>query len=85
MSNKVTPEMMLQLKRDRDVMYNELNQAKGKLELLEKQRTELIAEMTKLNVTPETIEQRLQELDAEIQALYEQATTLRDEIKQNIK
>lgn len=84
MSN-VTPEMMLSLKTDRDGLYNDLNQAKGKLELLEKQRSELIDAMTKLNVTPETIEQRIQEIDAEINALYEQAVTLRDEIKDSIK
>lgn len=81
MPEKITSEMVANLHRKREEIRGQINQAKGRLEMLEKQRDAYIEELKEYGVTPETAPAKIEELEKEIELLYSEASSIIESIK----
>lgn len=76
----VTAEMLAELQKGRQETQGRLDQAKGRMSVIEQQMAVQIEEMAKLGVTPETAPTRIDDLNQEIETLYTKATGILEEI-----
>ena len=76
----VTSEMIMELHKEKESLQNKINNAKGRLSVIEEQIKTTLAELNNLGVTPENAESTLFNLNKEIAELYVEAKSIVDDI-----
>ena len=76
----VTSEMIAELHKEKESIQNKINNAKGRLSVIEEQLKDTLRELNELGVTPEDAESTLLRLSKEIASLYSEAKVLVDDI-----
>ena len=76
----VTSEMIAELHKEKESIQNKINNAKGRLSVIEEQLKGALKELNDLGVTPEDAESALLRLSKEIASLYSEAKVLVDDI-----
>lgn len=78
---QITTDMIMELHKVNDALKSKVDQAKGKLTLIEEQISTQVDTLAKYGVTPDTAQARIDELNDKSQTIYMEVKKLQEEIK----
>ena len=84
MSN-ITAEMIMELRKTNETLKSQVDQAKGKVTVIQEQIADAVESLAKNGVTPDTAQQRINELNEESLSLYQNIKQLQGEIRNECK